>query len=83
MAWLLRGRRHDSNAGDSQAMKRRDLLKTAAAAIAAPYIRPAAAQSHNDTLLTVSEAGPNSLDIMGFGASLSTAEVSWNTYEAC
>jgi peptide/nickel transport system substrate-binding protein len=61
-------------------MKRRDLLKTAAAAIAAPYVRPAAAQSHNNTLLTVSEAGPNSLDIMGV-ASLLTAEVSWNTYD--
>jgi hypothetical protein len=63
MAWLLLGPPARQQCGDSQAMQRRDLLKTAAAATAAaataPYIRLAAAQTHNDTLLTVSEAGPN------------------------
>src|SRR5271155_525903 len=66
-------------------MKRRDLLKTAAAAAAtaaaAPYIRPAAAQSRSDTLLTLSEAGPNNLDVMGVGANLGGYEASWNSYD--
>src|SRR5712671_386204 len=65
-------------------MKRRDLLRTAAAATAvaaAPYIRPAAAQSRNDTLLTLSESGPNNLDVMGVGTNLGGYEVSWNTYD--
>ena len=61
-----------SNSGPK--MKRRDLLKTAAAAtaaaISAPYLRPASAESRNDTLLTLSEGGPNSLDIMGVGSNL-------------
>src|SRR5216683_7316635 len=85
MAWLLRRSPPRQQYGDRHAMKRRDLLKTAAAAtataVAAPYIRPAAAQSHNDTLLTVSEAGPNNLDIMGVGANLLVSEASWNTYD--
>lgn len=47
-------------------MRRRDFLKrsTAAAAgtIAASYVLPARAQSRQDTLLTLSESGPNNLD---------------------
>src|SRR5207244_13443676 len=74
-----------SKAGTGQAMKRRDLLKTAAAAtaaaVAAPYIRPAAADGRNDTLLTVSEGGPNNLDVMGVGTNLGGYEASWNTYD--
>jgi peptide/nickel transport system substrate-binding protein len=67
-------------------MKRRDLLKTAAAATAAavavPYLRPAAAaEGRNDTLLTVSEGGPNNLDVMGVGTNLGGYEASWNTYD--
>src|SRR5260370_41128157 len=66
-------------------MKRRDLLKTAAAAtaaaVAAPYPRPAAAEGRNDTLLTVSEGGPNNLDVMGGGTNLGGYEASWNTYD--
>ena len=66
-------------------MKRRDLLKTAAAAtaaaVAAPYIRPAAAEGRDDALLTVSEGGPNNLDVMGIGTNLQGYEASWNTYD--
>jgi peptide/nickel transport system substrate-binding protein len=66
-------------------MKRRDFLKATtaatAAAITAPYSRPARAQGHADTLLTLSENGPNNLDIMGVGTSRPGYEASWNTYD--
>ena len=53
----------------------------AAATLAAPHIRSARAQSRKDTLLSVSEAGPNNLDVMGVGTNLSGYEVSWNCYD--
>jgi peptide/nickel transport system substrate-binding protein len=63
-------------------MRRREFLKRAtAAAIAAPYIRPAGAESRNGTLLELSEAGPNNLDIMGVGTNRPGYEASWNTYD--
>jgi peptide/nickel transport system substrate-binding protein len=62
-------------------MKRRDFLKTTAAALAAPHIRSAAAQSRKETLLTLSESGPNNLDIMGIGTNRPGYEASWNTYD--
>src|SRR5215470_12391981 len=64
-------------------MRRRDFLASTAAAsvLPAPYIRSAAAQSRKDTLLTVSETGPNSLDLMMPGANISCYEVGWNTYD--
>src|ERR1700736_5428814 len=66
-------------------MRRRDFLKrtTAAAAgtVAAAYVRPARAQARKDTLLTLSESGPNNLDSMGVGINRPTAEASWNTYD--
>jgi peptide/nickel transport system substrate-binding protein len=73
----------DEGAGS---MKRRVFLKatTAAAAVAAvstPYIRPARAQGRNDTLLTLSESGPNNLDIMGVGTNRPGYEASWNTHD--
>ena len=34
-----------------------------------------------DTLLSVSEAGPNNLDVMGVGTNLSGYEVSWNCHD--
>ena len=47
-----------------------------------PVCLPAQAQAHNDTLLTLSESGPNSLDIMGIGHQPSGLyEASWNTYD--
>src|ERR1700686_3602370 len=66
-------------------MKRRDFLKATTAATAtamtAPYIRPARAQGRTGTLLTLSESGPNNLDIMGVGTNRPGYEASWNTYD--
>ena len=68
-------------------MKRREFLKsmTAAAAgsgVAAPAIwSPAKAQSRQETLLIVSESGPNNLDIHGVGTNVPGYEVSWNCYD--
>src|SRR5277367_4616627 len=68
-------------------MKRRDFLKsvtalTAAAAVPAPAIwSPAKAQSRNETLLLVTENGPNNLDIHGVGTNRPGYEASWNCYD--
>jgi len=68
-------------------MKRRDFLKSATAlaatsAISAPAIfSPAKAQSRAETLLIVSESGPNNLDIHGVGTNVPGYEVSWNCYD--
>src|SRR6185436_15487929 len=66
-------------------MKRRDFLKSAtaiAAGVAAPAVwSPARAQSRQETLLIVSESGPNNLDIHGVGTNVPGYEVSWNTYD--
>ena len=39
------------------------------------------AQSRKDTLLTVSESGPSTLDTMGINANGGTTEAAWNTYD--
>lgn len=67
-------------------MKRRDFLKSATAlaagtAISAPSVFSAAAQTRNETLLIVSESGPNNLDIHGVGTNVPGYEVSWNCYD--
>src|SRR5271167_2578066 len=66
-------------------MKRREFLKgatiAAAGTLASRYIRPAAAQSRKETLLTLSESGPNNLDIHGVGTNRPGYEVSWNCYD--
>jgi len=68
-------------------MKRRDFLKSATAAaattaVAGPAIfSPAKAQARNETLLIVSESGPNNLDIHGVGTNVPGYEVSWNCYD--
>lgn len=68
-------------------MKRRDFLKSVAAtaavsAIAAPALRSAAkAQSRQETLLFVTESGPNNFDIHGVGTNRPGYEVSWNCYD--
>ncbi len=68
-------------------MQRRDFLKsvtalTAAAAVPAPAVwSPARAQSRAETLLIVSESGPNNLDIHGVGTNVPGYEVSWNCYD--
>jgi peptide/nickel transport system substrate-binding protein len=66
-------------------MKRRDFLKlstaAAAGAAAGAHVRPGRAQSRKDTLLTISEAGPNNLDVMGVGTNPQGSEASWNAYD--
>jgi len=69
-------------------MRRRDFLKSTAAAaaggaLAAPALwSPArAAASRNETLLLVTENGPNNLDIQGVGTNRPGYEASWNCYD--
>jgi peptide/nickel transport system substrate-binding protein len=68
-------------------MKRREFIKSVAAAgatsmIAAPAVfSPAKAQSRKETLLLVTENGPNNLDIHGVGTNRPGYEASWNCYD--
>src|ERR1700748_1285614 len=68
-------------------MNRRDFLKSTAAVagaglVSAPAIFSSAkAQSRQETLLIVSESGPNNLDIHGVGTNVPGYEVSWNCYD--
>jgi peptide/nickel transport system substrate-binding protein len=68
-------------------MKRRDFLKSvtgvaAGAMVPAPAIWSAAkADARAETLLIVSEGGPNNLDIHGIGTNVPGYEVSWNCYD--
>src|ERR1043166_4906948 len=68
-------------------MKRRELLKSMTAVAAgslfpAPAVFTSArAQSRQETLLVITESGPNSLDIHTVGAIVPSYEVSWNCYD--
>ncbi len=68
-------------------MKRRDFLKSmtalaASGAVVAPAVlSPAKAQSRKETLLLVTENGPNNLDIHGVGTNRPGYEASWNCYD--
>ncbi len=68
-------------------MNRREFLKrsTAAAAVGtlsgSSVISPAFAQSRKDTLIVVTEYGPNSMDIQSTGANQPTHGPSWNMYD--
>src|SRR5215470_6081933 len=69
-------------------MKRRDFLKSMTAMAAggalpaAPAVwSPARAQARQETLLIVSESGPNNIDIHGVGTTVPGYEVSWNCYD--
>ena len=69
-------------------MRRREFLKSAVVLAAgsslpaAPAVwSPARAQSRQETLLIVSESGPNNLDIHGVGTNVPGYEVSWNCYD--
>jgi peptide/nickel transport system substrate-binding protein len=42
---------------------------------------PAAAQSRTDTLVVVTESGPNNLDIHGVGTNRPAYQASWNVYD--
>src|ERR1700749_4681632 len=67
-------------------MKRRDFLKSvtgvaAGAMVPAPAIwSPAKADARSETLLLVTENGPNNLDIHGVGTNRPGYETSWNCY---
>jgi peptide/nickel transport system substrate-binding protein len=67
-------------------MKRREFLKSAgalaaSAALTAPAVfSPAKAQSRAETILIVSEGGPNNIDIHGVGTNVPGYEVAWNCY---
>ncbi|MET0969729.1 MAG: ABC transporter substrate-binding protein [Tardiphaga sp.] len=68
-------------------MNRREFLHSATAATIvggfaslAPMAR-AQAQSKQETLLIVSEGGPNNLDVQGVGTNRPGYEVSWNCYD--
>lgn len=71
------------------AMKRREFLETASATtivaatgVTAPAIlSPAAAQSRAETILIVTESGPNSFDIHAVGTNRPGYEVTWNCYD--
>ena len=70
-------------------MNRRQFLRSASAtAVAAgtgmamPAVwSPARAQGRQETLLIVSESGPNNLDIHGVGTNVPGYEASWNCYD--
>ncbi|MCW5715346.1 MAG: ABC transporter substrate-binding protein [Bauldia sp.] len=67
-------------------MNRREFLKTSAtgagAAIALPtFWSTAFAQGREETLVLISENGPNNLDIMGVGTNRPGYEVAWNCYD--
>src|SRR5579872_3234770 len=68
-------------------MKRRDFLKSASGlAIGATFplpaiLSPARADARSETLLVVTEGGPNNLDIHGVGTNRPGYETSWNCYD--
>lgn len=68
-------------------MDRRKFLKkagavAAASGVSAPaVVTSAMAQARAETLLIVSESGPNNLDIHGVGTNVPGYEVSWNCYD--
>jgi len=77
-----------SAAAQETDMKRREFLKsmTALAAGSVVPVAPAVfssakAQARQETLLIVSESGPNNLDIHGIGTNVPGYEVSWNCYD--
>ncbi len=67
-------------------MKRRDFLKSTAAvaagsALGMPAVFSAEAASRKETLLLITENGPNNLDIQGLGTNRPGYEASWNCYD--
>src|ERR1700756_5955195 len=68
-------------------MKARYFLKSVSgiavgAAVQAPAIwSPAKADARSETLLVVTENGPNNLDVHGIGTNRAGYETSWNCYD--
>src|SRR6516225_2316738 len=79
--------KHVSTLRWSLPMKRRDFLKSVSGAAAGAFVSapaifsPARADARSETLLIVSEGGPNNLDIHGVGTNVPGYEVSWNCYD--
>ena len=70
----------------SRRIPRREFLKSASAlvagtALSTPAVWSAQAQSRKETLLLVTENGPNNLDIHGVGTNRPGYEASWNCYD--
>ena len=70
----------------SRRIPRREFLKSASALVAGtamstPAVWSAEAQSRKETLLLVTENGPNNLDIHGVGTNRPGYEASWNCYD--
>ncbi len=70
----------------SRRIPRREFLKSvsavaAGAAIGTPAVWSAQAQSRRETLLLITENGPNNLDIHGVGTNRPGYEASWNCYD--
>lgn len=87
LARCLNEKGHAFPKGD-QPMNRREFMKSASVTalatggVAAPAVfSPAEAQSRAETLLIVSESGPNNLDIQGVGTNVPGYEAAWNTYD--
>jgi peptide/nickel transport system substrate-binding protein len=80
---------HPVHQPKEHAVNRRDFIKTASATAllsgaAVPmtgFWAAVQAQGRQDTLLVVSEDGPNNLDIHGVGTNNPGYEVSWNCYD--
>src|SRR4051812_39411791 len=68
-------------------MRRREFLQSVSAAAAGTLLpmpaiwSPAKAQARQETLLIVSESGPNNLDIHGVGTNVPGYEAAWNCYD--
>jgi peptide/nickel transport system substrate-binding protein len=64
-------------------MNRREFLQSTAVASFATLVEApeVLAQSRQDSLLVISEGGPNTLDVQGVGANRPAYEVSWNCYD--
>jgi peptide/nickel transport system substrate-binding protein len=64
-------------------MNRREFLQSTSLAGIATVVGPSSvlAQSRQETLLVISEGGPNNLDVQGVGTNRPGYEVSWNCYD--
>ncbi len=62
-------------------MRRRQFLLGAAASLAASPVRWTFAQTREESLRVLSEAGPNSFDPIGVGVNRNAIQLHWNVYD--
>ncbi|HEY1944845.1 MAG TPA: ABC transporter substrate-binding protein, partial [Roseiarcus sp.] len=62
-------------------MRRRQFLFGAAASLAASPVRWSFAQTREESLRVLSEAGPNSFDPIGVGVNRNAIQLHWNVYD--